>query len=360
MEITPGQWFGSFTSSKLPEYSGFCTLTIEDPASKKASLATVQKNFPRTILQIDFLVENEKFIGKSFGTPIVFGDHKNSSSIFLENFIFEGSFIDTEYLTGTWHFNDENFGEFRLRNFRNAPAGPLNYTPWHEFKGKFMNVQNLSLIFRGQINSQWTMRTSFNRSGRFDLQKYHEVDLPAIHKVLESFYGTTLMYDKFEYSELLGVLSFAQHHKYPTPLLDWTENPLIAAFFAINQMDTSNQNDSARIFVLNRQMWEKKVYQARYLYDPSPSLSTIRCMRKFNPRHTPQESIHMLVNLDAIEPLIHYFSEEYSIPFLEYYDIKYSEIDLVRNDLEQKGITSDFVFPSIDSELINLKLKMFR
>ena len=50
-------------------------------------------------------------------------------------------------------------------------------------------------------------------------------------------------------------LCFAQHYGMPTSLLDWTEDPMVGLFFAINgiqlPINESNIDDEARVYIIN-------------------------------------------------------------------------------------------------------------
>jgi len=86
-------------------------------------------------------------------------------------------------------------------------------------------------IFRGERDSRWPLKP---RVGRLkhkyrSLKEYEEAMFREFCRCIFSFEG----YRRLEKIELLAV---AQHHGLPTRLLDWTYNPLVAAFFAVNEI----------------------------------------------------------------------------------------------------------------------------
>jgi hypothetical protein len=107
-------------------------------------------------------------------------------------------------------------------------------------------------LFRGHSDASWLLETTLDRffSKRLSLTQYYRFALMARSRV-ETFTGIRwdiptldgyeswlrdhdrLTFHDFEAYEYLAYL---RHHGFPSPLLDWTESPYVAAFFAFRHV----------------------------------------------------------------------------------------------------------------------------
>jgi hypothetical protein len=112
----------------------------------------------------------------------------------------------------------------------------------------------VKILFRGQEDAKWKLATTLERrsSQEFHIAKYYAYVDKTVAEV-ESLSGSkwsfpvwpTLngMFDKDGLWPVLPAydyLVYLRHHGFPSPLLDWTESPYIAAYFAYLNAGTSN------------------------------------------------------------------------------------------------------------------------
>ncbi len=141
---------------------------------------------------------------------------------------------------------------------------------WQEFESWLQELRDRKyrrgLIFRGQSDSKWRLETTLERSGRstMPVADYYQLIVGGIGPTVSAFssmqapsfnenlwreltaherhsdygrltvrYLTKAVFPGGEqFSEYVAYL---RHHGFPSPLLDWSQSPYVAAFFAFRE-----------------------------------------------------------------------------------------------------------------------------
>lgn len=140
---------------------------------------------------------------------------------------------------------------------------------FHDFHDAVQEFDRKIVVYRGQRSREWQLtprvgRAPHLRSSRIGAQE---------QTILRLFKEKAFPHLTFIPSSEWEWLAIAQHHGLPTRLLDWTRNPLVAAYFAVEE---PHGTDSV-IYA----------YQANAYVDiskkPDPFLQTT--VSRFIPRH---------------------------------------------------------------------------
>jgi hypothetical protein len=137
---------------------------------------------------------------------------------------------------------------------------------WRHFESELKIIQDCVkpphyLLFRGHENSTWQLLTTLERYQlqSLDISDYYS-KIYGIKPEIEAFTGNTWqtpdiiqLYEACNsYSglgpglrtgQLIGAdyMAYLRHHGFPSPLLDWTRSPYVAAYFAFRRPSSDDR-----------------------------------------------------------------------------------------------------------------------
>jgi hypothetical protein len=153
----------------------------------------------------------------------------------------------------------------------------IDLNSWEEFEPQIDTIQNnlssmkskdttyfSDFLYRGQSNSEWRLTTTLDRYSEspynaYDYYKKILAAKPRIEAHTErkwDIISTTDYYDWLSKQAVFGMLGMEaydymvhlRHFGFPSPLLDWTRSPYVAAFFAFSDCDP-NKTERVSIYI---------------------------------------------------------------------------------------------------------------
>jgi len=232
------------------------------------------------------------------------------------------------------------------------------FSSWRDFKDFIYDLQfKDDTCFRGQSNDEWGLVPSYFRyDAEPDLEKYFNRILPSAGRVISGY--TDYNFDLERENDKHLLLGLLQHHGFPTPLLDWTHSPYIAAYFAFFNHAFGEPNcDHVAIWMLNGS------YVIDYLgeKDGFCPFSYVEPNSMFNNRLIAQDGLFTLSkttdNLDIplSEAMIRLKHPGLLIKMI--IPVFFAKIAL--NDLHLMGLHPGNLFPGIDGACKALMIKHF-
>ncbi|WP_178119590.1 FRG domain-containing protein [Pseudomonas sp. SCB32] len=176
-------------------------------------------------------------------------------------------------------------------------------------------------------------------------------------------------------------LFYMQHYRLPTRLLDWTENPFIAFYFAISNSAYSYQNDQpvfskdATVWVLDPVTWNRhalahQTYDREILqsideemkgYAPTTSISKMNNQpvalygTHNSPRIVAQRGVFTIFGQNTKGMDETFSTEKFPADSLVKLIIPKESIPLLRKSLFSYGFTESVVYPDLDGLALEIK-----
>lgn len=271
-------------------------------------------------------------------------------------------------LAGSYRTNLPGQGNFTFTRFDDPKPlpGDRRLTSWPEFKSWVFDEigDPLGWIFRGHKRSEFPLMTTLHRFRRRNLFRY-DSDFGRLRRHVEPVVGQSYRIEEsaIEYAALMAL---GQHHGFPTPLLDWTESPFVAAFFAFQKTRDARPDDDgdARVLAFNQTRWVRDnpmLGNVRSMLEAGLRLAPRYPAARDNPRALPQQAVSLFSNVVDIERLVAEAEDQKKLPhwYMTRVDIPRSERKLAIRDLRLMGLNAASLFPGLQGVCESLTDSLF-
>lgn len=204
-------------------------------------------------------------------------------------------------------------------------------------------------IFRGQRSADWRLVPSLNRW----LQRAPERDpsevaaelLGWFRRECEGSAGSDVRWD-----DEVTVTALAQHYGLPTRLLDWSESPYIATFFAFSDAVGENYcTGEAAIWALDTRM---------SLWTNSAGVQVVRVTAVGNIRLRNQSGLFTMSTARAASLDEYVAAQPDEEVGLYKFVLPLSEAVLALADLDAMGIHAERVYPGLTGGALSAKMRV--
>lgn len=221
----------------------------------------------------------------------------------------------------------------------------VKLSSWSDFKVRIINdffpdgrFRRGQFLFRGQGSESWPLISSFDRWYKGDKKD----KLKMAEELLRQFNEECEQEDipELARNDTTMMLSLAQHHGLPTRMIDWSESPYVAAFFAFSGhiRHGINLEKHVAIWVLDSSdyVWNKD-YGCEILNVPSFGNERIKNQHgKFTYLRAPY---------DTLEEYVAQHSDNNAA--LNKYLVPVRDVVAAMADLDSMGLNHARIYPGI-------------
>lgn len=356
-----GQWIGSFSGSA----AGQMHVNIDEEEQGYRGVAYLFENdpqFPHTAARFyiagksptfSFRTQQIQPIDRDSFTEVPWNSIQTKypeGTSFSQCADVQGS-CQQDVLTLSWTTDNGVTGNCALP--RSKADQPSDLVPeeldWDKYKEYGIELAAGRPFFRGQ-SKPWRLRTPFHRTERADLHRFVQHDIQSLLRHLSA--RTKHVFDLNKELEYGAFLNLVQHHGYPTPILDWTYSPYVAAFFAYHSITNEGAADAptdakVRIFMFDAQTWNRNLERIALIAHPKLHVTALELIGIENERMIPQQAASIVTTVDDIETYI-LRNEKGGVKYLRAIDLPVRERKRVIRELSYMGITIGSLFPGLD------------
>ncbi len=202
--------------------------------------------------------------------------------------------------------------------------------------------QNHLLWFRGHSDKDWELVPSIQRENYKKNEQF----------LMNDFYmmASVTVKEKPSYENYSGWMSMMQHFGLPTRLLDWSQSPLVAAFFATNDFEEFPDKDAC-IWILRPSLLNESEGFGKFIYP----MDTRTVLEMIYPAFKPYKS----VDKDVENKIIASYPVENNMRIYTQQSAFTVHNSLKKlSALETPNLVQRFIIPSKNKEAIYNELKI--
>jgi len=202
----------------------------------------------------------------------------------------------------------------------------------HNFKELFETFEDTKIgqtvLYRGMTDSSYALKTSLGRCEPLNGKTILQLE----KRIMKLFKESSISYLENKPQNELEWLAIAQHFGLPTRLLDWSYNPLVATFFAVEE----NENVDAVIYTFSG---------AETIQDSSKvKLTDLDKVIRYRPPHISTR----IQNQAGLFTLHNEPEKEFTHPRLNKIIIPSKTKRSIKKSLFKYGISQKLIYPGLE------------